>query len=101
MVNEPDYDAIGKLSGETVTFDTTGSPLASENWGTEENPGTGQKGLLRQIPMHVLYADYVPLDLRGFSQAQIDQVVDVLNNLDFEEQEKIIPIGFNWFPTKG
>jgi hypothetical protein len=100
IVDEPSYDAVGKLSGQTTYFDATGNPRASLNWGTDANPGTG-RGLLDQIPEHVGYAQYVPVDLRGFTQEQIDQVVGVLNKLNFEDQVKIIPVGFNWFPTKG
>ncbi len=70
------------------TYDQIGDPAASSYWGSQE------QNFLNQIPVHLAKADYLVLDMSGFTQAQITTVSEYIDGLPAAEQARIIRLGF-------
>ncbi|MFC7732187.1 polymorphic toxin-type HINT domain-containing protein [Actinomadura keratinilytica] len=80
--NVGDADYIGK-SGK---FDAMGHPNASKYWSRQRN------GFLAQIERHAQKSDYAVVDLTGFQNAHIQEVMNYIKTLSPELQRKIIVI---------
>jgi len=66
-----------------------GNPAASNFWGEQS------ENFFNQIGQHLDKADYLVLDMTGFTQDQINETIAYIDdNLTLEQQARIIPIGF-------
>lgn len=83
-VQEVDWvDSRGK------TYDQMGNPETAKFW-TKKNAAN----FMRQIDKHVAKADYLVLDLTGFTEGQKAQVRTHIDTLSAAQQAKIVRIGF-------
>jgi hypothetical protein len=70
------------------TYDQMGDPAASAYWGSQE------QNFLNQSPAHLAKADYVVLDMNGFTESQIGAVAQYVDSLAAAEQARLIRLGF-------
>ena len=70
------------------TYDQMGDPAASSYWASQE------QNFLNQIPAHLAKADYLVLDLNGFTESQTSKISQYVNGLPAAEQARIIRLGF-------